>query len=748
MRNKLAKLAVMMMTVMATMFLAACGNDLSAEKAEEMIAGFKTEPTTVSGTWVQDFKLAVNSDNTSFKAFEQDIKATVEFAMDLTAGNLYYYAKRTTDTGITYEEIVAQDGGKYYYKNSSQNPVELASEAAALEKINSAFKAVTTEKAGWLDTKAFLYDSTWVADYIELGSTNVPTNNKNYFTYTYSKTEDGGLQVDLDAKYVGYTGDSGIVDVGTNDTMTGSKVIVSTNKSGHVLSLEQSMNNYIEFNISNPPVPLLYTGTRSLTASYDAVTRKTLADVEMTATAGTVSVTAGRGASYELFDFDYATMGFAATKSEILPGHFIAIKVTCADGTEVDAVTVNGEATQNMNGYYCYMTPVAAGNSYTAEITTKSTGDGPVVTTGTVTVNANGIGYELYDFDYSTFAFVPTESEVAEGHFIALKLTSLNIVDGTEATVTVDGNAATYLNGYYCYMKSVVAGMSYAVEITEGGAAAGGETTGGEEAPAAGTVTVVADAGITYELYDFDVATQQPVPTESEVAAGHYIAVKVTGGEGTVTVNGEATKSMGSFLCYMTAVEAGKAYEVKITANAAGGEEAPAATAGAVTVAADAGITYELYDFDVATFAFAATESEVAAGHYIAVKITAGDATVTVNGNATVPQGGYLCYMTAVEAGKSYEVKITSNAATVEGNVTVAAEEGLAYTLYDFDYATMGFAVTENVVAEGHFIAVKFAEGTDGVVTVNGEATQNMNGYYCYMKAVEAGKTYEVKITK
>ncbi len=559
-------LAVLAMTVMTTLGLAACGGGnnsakFTEEDAATMIAGFSSGPVTVSGTWEQDYKLAVNSDNTSFKAFEQDLKATVKFDLDLTAGNLYYYAKRTTDAGVNYEEMVAQEGGKYYYKTTLSNPAELESEAAALEKIRSAFKAVTTEKAGWVDADVFVYDNEWIADYIELGSTNVPTTSKKYFIYTYDKTEAGGLKLDLDAKYVGYTGDSGIVDVGTNDTHTGSLIKLETDSTGRVLSMTQSINNYLEFNISNPPVPLSYTGTRTLSASYGTVTRKALADVEMKATTGAVSVTADSGAAYELFDFDYPTMQFVPTTSEVAAGHYIAIKVTCAPGTEVDAVKVNGADAQNMNGYYCYMTPVAAGETYAANITVKATGEGPVVTKGTAAVQANGIAYELYDFDYATFAFVPTEGEIEQGHFIAIKITGMEIVDGTEATVLVDGNAATYLNGYYCYMKSVAAGVNYEVTITAGGAASP------ETSATGGTVTVQADNGITYVLYDFDLTTFKFVETTSEVAEGHYIAVKVTSGDAEVTVNGNATAPQGGYLCYMTKVEAGKSYEVKITAK-------------------------------------------------------------------------------------------------------------------------------------------------------------------------------------
>ncbi len=631
--------------VLVVALCTAC-NNTSDGNPEEMIATFTTNPTTVSGTWVQDFKLDVDSDNESFKSFATDLKATVEFAMDLTAGNVYYYAKRTTDAGDSFEEIVTKADGKYFYKSTNTNAVELADEAAAIAKIGEAFKAITTEKAGWLDVNAFLYNDTWVSNYIMLGSTNVPTTSANYFAYTYETTADG-LKIDLDAKYVGYTGDSGIVDVGTNDTFTGSTIAIETNSQGHILSMNQTVNNYIEFNITNPPIPLLYTGTRTLTAAYGAVTAKTLDDVAMTATTGTVTITKDANVmKTELFDFNYGTMAFGETKDTVTQGNFVALQITCGAGYEVESVLVNGVEATNMNGYYCHMTPVEAGGSYDVVITTKLVAEGPVETTANVTVEAaDGITYELYDFDYATMGFTPSEGKVEQGHFIAVKITS----EG-DVAVKVDGNEATFINGYYCYMTSVTAGQSYAVTIGEAAPAVDPGTT-------KGTATVTAGEGISYELYDFDYATFAFDLTSGEIEQGHYIAVAITSqGDVAVKVDGNDATFINGYYCYMTAVTAGQSYAVTIEAAAPAVD--PGTTNGIVTVTAAEGITYELYDFDLTTFAFTPSEGEITAGHYIAVKITSGEAVVTVNGEATAAQGGYLCYMTACEAGQTYNVVI------------------------------------------------------------------------------------------
>ncbi len=672
MKNRVsAIIAMILVVVMCAACMSGCNpNEQPSFNAEEMLAGFKTNPTTVSGTWVQDFKLDVDSENESFKSFATDLKATVDFAIDLTAGSVYYYAKRVTDAGDSFEEIVAKADGKYFYKSTSCNATELASEEAAIAKIGEAFKAVTNEKSGWLDTDAFLYNDSWVSDYIMLGSTNVPTTSKSYFTYTYDKTAEGGLKIDLDAKYVGYTGDSGIVDVGTNAAMTGSKIVIETNDKGHILSMSQTVNNYIEFNITNPPIPLLYTGTRTLTASYGAVTPKTLDDVSMTATTGTVTINKDANVlKAELFDFNMANTAFSETKSEIAAGNYIAIKITCGAGYEVDSVKINGVDATNMQGYYCHMTPVEAGGSYEVVITTKRSGDGPVDVNATVTVEAaDGIQYELFDFDYAKMqagqmaeAFKPTTDKVEQGHFIAVKISG----EG-EYIVKVDGNDATFINGYYCYMKSVEAGKTYAVTI---GAAAETPDPGTTKA----TVTVTAGAGISYELFDFDYAKMQAgqmaeafQPSTGEIEQGHYIAVKIAGeGEFSVKVDGNDAMFINGYYCYMTTVKAGQSYAVTIEAAAQTPD--PGTSKATANVTAN-GITYELFDFDYAKMqagqmaeAFQPSTGEIEQGHFIAIKITGeGEFSVKVDGNDAQFVNGYYCYMKAVEAGKTYEVTITA----------------------------------------------------------------------------------------
>ncbi len=656
MKNRIsAIIAMILVVVMCAACMTGCKpSEQNNFNADEMIAGFKTNPSTVSGTWVQDFKLDVDSDNQSFKSFATDLKATVDFVLDLTAGDLYYYAKRTTDAGDSYEEIVAKADDKYYYKSTALNPMELADEAAAKAKIESAFKAITTEKAGWLDVNAFLYNDSWVANYIMLGSTNVPTTNKTYFAYTYDKTAEGGLKMDLDAKYVGYTGDSGIVDVGTNATMTGSKITMQTNDKGHILSMTQNVNNYIEFNITNPPIPLLYTGTRTLTASYGAVTRKALDDVSMTATTGTVSIVKDANVlKAELFDFENV-QNIVASKNTVAADHYIAIKVSCGAGYEVDSVTVNGALTKVMGGYYCLMDKVVAGGYYEVNITTKSTGEGPVETTADVTTEvADGITYELYDFDYGTFTFTPSTGKIEQGHYIAVKITS----EG-DVSVKVDGNDATFTNGYYCYMSSVEAGKTYALTITAAGENANPGTGNA-------TVTVTASAGVTYELYDFDYSKMQAgdmagafKASTGEIEPGHYIAIKITSeGEYTVKVNGADAMLISKYYCYEA--KAGEAYEVVIS-------EAGAPTTATANVTAAAGITYELYDFDLSKMqsgqlaeAFKPTTGQIEGGHYIAVKITSeGGVSVKVNGEDAMFISGYYCYEAV--AGETYEVVITA----------------------------------------------------------------------------------------
>lgn len=514
-------------------------SSLTASEAASMISAFSGGYTTVSATFKQDVTMSIASDDDSFSAYssyESDVDETTTIEIDLTEGGVYYYASKTDKDGEVTEQIVALSDSTYYYAETDTAQTALADEDAAIAKISTLLESITHANAGYIDSDVFVYTGAdWIQAYVLLGTENLSATD-SYFTYTYAKTDSDGLTVDLAAKYVGYYGDSGTFDFGTSDDYTGTTMTLTTDSSGQILSYSETLNNYLELAIINSAVPLSLTGTKSLSASYDGtISQKSLDDVNTEvssgdeATTGTIVVYENTNATVTTYDFDLSTYGFVEG-TEVEAGHYVAAKVTAADGYSVAVVLVNGVAASLMNGYYCHMTAAEAGSTYTISVTLIADGETASETAGYITVN-NETDYTVttYDFDYSTFSFTEG-TDVTAGHYVAVTVSS----DSSDFAVTVNGQSTTNFNGYYCYMVTAVAGAEYVVDVT---------TAEAEETSGYGTVVVGEASNCTYVVYDFDYSSF--TFTESDtVEVGHYVALTVTPDDGyevsSVTVNGNA----------------------------------------------------------------------------------------------------------------------------------------------------------------------------------------------------------------
>lgn len=544
------------------------GDTITATEAASMIAAFSGGYTTVSATFAQDASMLIDSDDDSFSAYasyECDVDETTAISIDLTEGDVYYYAVKTDADDTKTEQIVAlnEDDGTYYYAETDTAQTALADEDAAVAQISSLLDSITRENMGYIDGDAFVYTgSDWIQAYFLLGTENL-TATDSYFTYSYSKTDSDGLTVDLSAKYVGYYGDSGTFDFGTNDDHTGASLTLTTDSDGRILSFSEEMDNYIELNIVSPAVPLSLTGTKTFSASYNgSISRTTLDDVNEevsdadAATTGTIVVYENENATVTTYDFQLS--GYVFTEgTEVEAGHYVAAKVTPADGYEVAVVLVNGVSASLMNGYYCHMTAAEAGTTYTISVTLIEEGGTVSETEGYMTVVKSEYGtVSTYDFNLSSFSGLSSASStVTAGNYVAV---SVSPADNYKvASVTVNGQETTNYNGYYCYMVTAVAGAEYVVEVTYTGYA---------------TVTVEDVSNCSYVLYDFDYSTFAFVEG-STVDVGHYVTVSVTPDDGyevtSVTVDGNSTTYMNGYYVYMSKVTtAGTVYTVTITISA------------------------------------------------------------------------------------------------------------------------------------------------------------------------------------
>jgi uncharacterized membrane protein len=565
--KKKTLLAVCSVTAAAALAfgLAACGdNGMTAEKASEKIATFTTSPTVIDATFKQTYQLAVDSTNASFKAFEKDIDDTVVIQADYTTGNVYYYGKKTAKDNSVTEQLVYKDGSTYYWMTTTSVKTALTDEAAAKTKINELIASLSKETTGYVDGNVFTYNTNWVQTYILLGSSNISATSR-YFEYTYDNADNDGLKIDIDMQYVGYYGDQGVVDMGTDTTHTGATASITTTSDGYITSFSETMNNHMEMPVSTPPVPLDLTGTRSLTATYGGtLTKKTT--ITQNLVIPTVTFANSTNAAVAVTDMVIegqtpTSMTVMTSGDSIAIGHWVAVKVTTAEGYEVDTVTVGGKATTAIASYYCYQVTEADYNTELKVAVNIKTTSGEVVTTGTIVVDPATVeGCTIKTYNYALGSDVGEETTtVTVGNFVAVKV---ECESGYEvASVTVNGNAAANYSGYYCY-KATEAGVTYTVTVTLKAAASSGDTTTNT-----GTIAVQAVEHATVKTYDYALGSSVGEETTT-VTVGNFVAVQVVCESGyevaSVTVNGNEATNYGGYYCYK-ATEAGATYTVVVT---------------------------------------------------------------------------------------------------------------------------------------------------------------------------------------
>lgn len=446
------------------------GGEFGAAQAEDVIASFLAGPTVIDAVFTQTFTLVVDSDNASMSSFEKDVSDTVLLQVDLTAGDLYYYGRREVKDGTVAEQLLLKDGEGYVFLTTDTPAQPLESEEAARAKIDELMTALTYQTSGYADTGIFLYGPEWVHSYLLLGSGTLSGNEKSCFTYSYSNPS-GGLRVEIGTKYVGYYGDAGTFEFGINDAHTGGSAVIETTGEGYVTSFIQSLDHHLDMAIVAPPVPLDYVGTRSLTASYGGILeRKSPGDIVTLAGDPTVTFSGDDLAAVEVLDMVIegqtpTSMDPVTSGGTVAPGHWVAVKAAPAEGYEVSSVTVGGNETISIAGFYCYQVKDADVNlELKVSVTVRPVGLDPNVTTGTITVEpVEHAQITTFDFDYGAFSFVEG-TEVQMGHFVALQVACDEgyAVD----TVKVNGEDATFINGYYCCMTPVAAGLTYTVTVT------------------------------------------------------------------------------------------------------------------------------------------------------------------------------------------------------------------------------------------------------------------------------------------
>ena len=320
------------------------------------------------------------------------------------------------------------------------------------------------------------------------------------------------------------------------------------------------------------PAPILtLSGTNTFTATYGEALTK-LNTIEHQATYGKVILPAESTKGYvEVFTcapYEFTKMTVVNNDTEIPVGNWLCIKVTVAEGNTVEAVTYAGNSQtlvppQQAGGFYCF-TVLPGENAIWVNIS----GSAELATVATVTARVEEghnatitgpVGFTLANGAPTDWDYVAADGfAVGADKWAAISVT---VEEGYEAVVTVNGQEAFFLGGYYCV--NTKAPTTYEFVVTTKAASQA------EVAP----VTVTKDANVaSVALSHFDVANPtEQVPVTNETPVGRWLAVSVTCADGyvvdTVTVGGSALMFISGFYCYN--VKTTDAIEVVITTKAA-----------------------------------------------------------------------------------------------------------------------------------------------------------------------------------
>lgn len=280
------KKLMMVASLLSLVSLAGCGKtsdkELTAEEAKTLIAAYNPSLTgKASFTYTANYKVDVDAHGGTGKRdnFKHEIEDTTTGDIDRTAGNVYLKISKTSkdkklsNDAKTTEALVYKDGNTYKYVTTTrENPVTLANEDAAIAKISTLVTSISYNLAGSISRDTFKYQGENQYEWREFGlsSTAVSAEECNE-PYSYTKKEDGGLEIKTKVQFVGYKTDNGISDFSNKTDEYAAEAVVNTTSTGLVTSYTETYNKAsLDFAIRTPAPTVIITGNRNFTANYSA----------------------------------------------------------------------------------------------------------------------------------------------------------------------------------------------------------------------------------------------------------------------------------------------------------------------------------------------------------------------------------------------------------------------------------------------------------------------------------------------
>ena len=316
--------------------------EIQKEAADKIVSAYNPSLTgKFSFSYTANYKVDVDSHGGTGKldSFKHEVEDTTTGDIDLTSGNVYLKIsktskdKRLSQEASKTEALVYKDGDTYKYVTTTrENPVALASEEAAINKISDLVYSISYNLAGYITMDTFKYEGDNNYQWREFGlsSTAVAAEDCND-PYYFGKRKEGGLNIKTKVQYVGYKTDNGISDFSNKADDYAAEAVVKTNSTGLVTSYAETYNKAsLDFAIRTPAPTVVITGNRNFSANYGATFEKA-GTIEHHLTKSVITWDENPKCTFEVYSCpadNKAAKTAIKSGDEVKVGDLLAVKVT------------------------------------------------------------------------------------------------------------------------------------------------------------------------------------------------------------------------------------------------------------------------------------------------------------------------------------------------------------------------------------------------------------------------------------
>lgn len=541
--------------------------EIQKEAADKIVSAYNPSLTgKFSFSYTANYKVDVDSHGGTGKldSFKHEVEDTTTGDIDLTSGNVYLKIsktskdKRLSQEASKTEALVYKDGDTYKYVTTTrENPVALASEEAAINKISDLVYSISYNLAGYITMDTFKYEGDNNYQWREFGlsSTAVAAEDCND-PYYFGKRKDGGLNIKTKVQYVGYKTDNGISDFSNKADDYAAEAVVKTNSTGLVTSYAETYNKAsLDFAIRTPAPTVVITGNRNFSANYGATFEKA-GTIEHHLTKSVITWDENPKCTFEVYSCpadNKAAKTAIKSGDEVKVGDLLAVKVTPYGHNNIVNVALGTTSAEVSEDGFYYFEVSEGAKKLAANI--NGSDRKPDVKYATVTTE-KGEHVKSFTVKYRTYPNTTAlrdldaqnRAPIGKANYLVL---TAEFDEGYELDAfTVNGNAASNF-GQWCY--AIKTEGTYACKVT---AKAVSETPASKDIE----FTINKDDGVksvsVYTRDNFNPATITDVTAagKAEAKSGRFLCVKVELKDGYEIVsvkNGEVAGNLqGGYYCF------------------------------------------------------------------------------------------------------------------------------------------------------------------------------------------------------